>query len=433
MSTNTEQVELIKQTISKINSGRNPADRQNLQEMCLAIISALNGDYNALLNTVNTFTKVNTFQEPIVGDIIGDIYAPNGTTKALENASVPVRSPIYDPATPVLFGRVIETNYRLGAKEIHAGSALLAAIASLQAMWGSLGVQSWDKNNTSLMDNMFLDGNGYRLTRDGTGTLVHFLENEIAFSFAPTGLEGAAAVLTRKVVIGADDLKIGTPTDNYYNCYFPYGGTDYLYSANNTPAFKHSFVDGRYITYYGVGGAINSIVTWLEIGSNPIENYYNCYFDGTDYKYLTNAPAFRHSFINGQYTTYYGTGGAINTVVTWIEQTKISLTNGLETVKDDIAVHAANTATVNGQSGRLTNFAVTIAPSTTHSIVVTNSFCSTTCIPFVSWGKAVTYSSTANLILSAENNLNGTFTINIQNTDAIALTSISGIINFFLV
>lgn len=378
MSTNTEQVELIKQTISKINSGRNPADRQNLQEMCLAIISALNGDYNALLNTVNTFTKVNTFQEPIVGDIIGDVYAPNGTTKALENASVPVRSPIYDPATPVLFGRVIETNYRLGAKEIHAGSALLAAIASLQAMWGSLGVQSWDKNNTSLMDNMFLDGNGYRLTRDGTGTLVHFLENEIAFSFAPTGLEGAAAVLTRKVVIGADDLKIGTPTDNYYNCYFPYGGTDYLYSANNTPAF-------------------------------------------------------RHSFINGQYTTYYGTGGAINTVVTWIEQTKISLTNGLETVKDDIAVHAANTATVNGQSGRLTNFAVTIAPSTTHSIVVTNSFCSTTCIPFVSWGKAVTYSSTANLILSAENNLNGTFTINIQNTDAIALTSISGIINFFLV
>jgi hypothetical protein len=385
-------------------------------------------DIETLADWINNFPSGGI----ITTDIIGDVYAPNGTTKALENASANYTNAV---STPVLFGRVIDNEYRLGTGS--AGLPLEDAMASLQAMFGSLGVQSWNTNNTSLMDNMYLDGAGYRFTKDGKGILAQFLGDEVAFSFAPADLAGEAAVLTRKVVIGANDLKIGTPIDNYYNCYFPYGGANYLYSYNNVSAFKHSFVDGRYITYYGAGGAINTPVTWLEIGSNPIENYYNCYFDGANYRYLdTSVSAFRHSFVDGQYTTYYGAGGNINDIVIWEQQTKISLANGLEVVKgtDFITVLAPNNiVTINAQAGKISGILnYTIAASSNITIQVINSFCTSDSIPIASFNNITYIGAAEPLLLSVGNVTLGSFVITIQNLSATNVT-ISTDINFVLV
>lgn len=196
MSTNTELINKINQTISKINSGKNPADRQNLQEICLAIIAALNGDYNALLTTVNTFTETNTFNKPIIGDIIGDVYAPNGTTKAVENASTIVGNSGHDPSTPVLYGRSIDTTTRTGVDAASAGSITAAAAASLNGRFGNIGIQAYAVNNEIFMENAWFDGSAFKYISNGSASRLYFQDGLINVDFAPLGTAGATAIFT---------------------------------------------------------------------------------------------------------------------------------------------------------------------------------------------------------------------------------------------
>jgi hypothetical protein len=216
--TNQENKNKINEAISIINSGRTPTDRQVLLDMCVAILKSLDVDTSLLASLAgnNIFTGNNTFTNPITGDIIGDVYQNDGVTKAVENNSTPVVSNAQDPSTPIIYGRQATSAYRYGATVAAAGSALAAAIASLQGMWGSLGVQSWNVNNTSLMDNLFLNGfpGDYIYTRNGAAVLLHFVNGGLNISTAPSGTAGAAASLESNMEISSTGVKLYKKIDN---------------------------------------------------------------------------------------------------------------------------------------------------------------------------------------------------------------------------